>query len=87
MNTNTKTQTPEPATCAGPNCAVSSGSASAVRITQDGENELQRVADELEQLAEEIRNRGMRGHKWGEILSQWNRLRSMERSLRWMIEG
>lgn len=70
---------------ASPCCALADGSA--VRITQDGENELQRVADELEQLAEEIRNRGMRGHKWGEILPQWNRLRSMERSLRWMIEG
>lgn len=87
MHTTTQQLPPELATCAGPNCAVSPGSASAVRITQDGENELQRVASELEQLAEEIRNRGMRGHKWGEILPQWNRLRSMERSLRWMIEG
>ena len=61
-------------------------SGSTVLISREGEAHIQSVAQELEQLAEEIRNRGMRGHKWGEILAQWNRLREIESGLRWMIE-
>ncbi len=56
-------------------------------LSSSDEGRIQAAADELEQLAEEIRNRGMRGHLWREILPQWNRLREIERSYRPAIEG
>ena len=37
MNTPTQNQTPEPATCAGPNCAVSTGSASVFELSENDE--------------------------------------------------
>jgi hypothetical protein len=58
-----------------------------IPVSQDGEDALQRIASDLEVIAEEVRNRGMRGHKWGELLPQWARLREIEEGTRWMIEG
>lgn len=36
-------------------------------IDQDGENALQEIAEQLEQIAEEIRGRGMRGRRVGDV--------------------
>ena len=58
-----------------------------IPISADGENAIQEAVDELEQLAEEIRNRGRRGHAWGELQPQWERLRTLESGLRRMIES
>lgn len=55
-------------------------------ITQDGEDCLNKFAHELEQIAEEIRGRGMRGHIWQELKPQFERLRELEKGIRWMIE-
>lgn len=57
-----------------------------IPISREGEEALQKAAHELEQLAEEIRNRGMRGHVWQNLQPQWKRLRELESGLRWMIE-
>jgi hypothetical protein len=60
---------------------------SKIPISAESEIVIQKAVEELEQLAEEIRNRGRRGHPWGELQPQWERLRTLESGLRWMIES
>lgn len=46
-------------------------------INQDGEDALQEIAHELEQIAEELRGRGMRGHQVSDVAGSGPALRAL----------
>jgi hypothetical protein len=55
------------------------------KITAEGEEALSEVAHELEQIAEEIRGRGMRGHKVAEVAAAPGALRAQLQRLELLV--